>query len=155
MQELTPLQMQNAVKHYNAIIKNCKKIKKILEKSWLWTDILESCKYIINNYTLKDELETWIYDYCWKNNISRLSMNDHVYEPSKITSFCERQLEKVKKALEDKIEYRDYRYWNFDYSISTQEWWKKARYSREYQNCWNWYYYLLLDYNHALFYEQD
>ena len=60
MQELTTSQLQNAVKHYNAIIQNCKKIKRILEKSWLWTDILESCNYIINNYKLEDEIETWI-----------------------------------------------------------------------------------------------
>ena len=101
MQELTTSQLQNAVKHYNAIIQNCKKIKRILEKSWLWTDILESCNYIINNYKLEDEIETWIYDYCWKNNISRLSMNDHVYWPSKITSFMDWQLQKVKKALDN------------------------------------------------------
>jgi len=155
MQELTTSQLQNAVKHYNAIIQNCKKIKRILEKSWLWTDILESCSYIINNYKLEDEIETWIYDYCWKNNISRLSMSNHVSSPTKITSFMDWQLQKVKNALEEKKEYRDYTYWNFDYSISTQEWWKKAWYSREYKCCWNWYYYLLLDYNHALFYEQD
>lgn len=58
MQELTPSQMQNAVKHYNAIIKNCKKIKKVLEKSGLWEDILNSCNYIINNYKFEDEIET-------------------------------------------------------------------------------------------------
>ena len=147
--------MQHAVKHYNTIIKNCKSIKRILEKSWLRDNILESCNYIIKNYKMKDELETWIYDYCNQHKIDHLSMNDHVYWPSKITSFTERQLEKVKKALEEKTEYRDYTCWNFDFSISTQEGWKKAWYSREYHWCWNGYYYLLLDYNHALFYEQD
>lgn len=155
MNNLTPLQMQNAVKHYNTIIKNCKSIKRILEKSWLREEVLKSCNYIINNYKLEDELETWIYDYCSKNHIDHLSMNDHIYWPCKITSFSDWRLQLVKKALEEKRDYKDYNYWNFDYSIHTQEWWKKARYSREYKCCWNWYYYLLLDYNHAMFYEQD
>lgn len=155
MQELTTLQMQNAVKHYNTIIRNCKKIKNILKKSWLWENILNSCNYIINNYTLRDELETGIYDYCNNHKIDHLSMNDHVYWPSKITSFTKRQLEKVKEALKEKKFYRDRTYWNFDFSIETQEWGRRAWYSREYKCCWNGYYYLLLDYNTALFYEKD
>lgn len=155
MNELTISQYNNCVKHYNTIIRNCKKIKKVLEKSWLWEDILNSCNYIINNYTLEDEIETWIYDYCNKNKIAQLSMSNHVWSPSKITSFTSYQLQKVKEAIEEKREYRDYTYWNFDFSIHTQEWWKKARYNREYKCCGNGYYYLLLDYNTALFYEKD
>lgn len=155
MEELTTAQLQNHMKHYNTVIRNCKKIKRILEKSWLWEDILESCIYIINNYTLEDEIETWLWEYCSKNNISKLSGYDHVNCPSKITSFNKRQLQKVKEALEEKREYRDYTYWNFDFSISTEEWGKRAWYSREYKGCGNGYYYLLLDYNTALFYEKD
>jgi hypothetical protein len=58
MEELTTAQLQNHMKHYNTVIRNCKKIKRILEKSGLWENILESCNYIINNYTLEDEIET-------------------------------------------------------------------------------------------------
>lgn len=37
-------------------------------------------------------------------------MNDHISSPTKITSFSEWQLKKVKEALEEKKEYRDYSY---------------------------------------------
>jgi len=148
--------IEQAKKDYKKNIVNAKKIKKILEKSWLRTDILESVNFIIQNYKLDDEinLKYWLYDFCSINHISHLSWYDWIFAPIKITTFSESYLWLVKKWIESwNADERLTRRWKFDYSIHVD--WKQARYSREYRYCWNWYYYLLLDYDTALFYEKD
>jgi len=148
--------IEQAKKDYKKNIANAKKIKKILEKSWMRTNILESVNFIIENYKLDDEinLKYWLYDFCSKNNISHLNSYDWIFAPVKIKTFSESYLQLVKKWIESwNADERLTRRWSYDYSIHIN--WNKWRYNREYRNCWNWYYYLMLDHETALFYEKD
>jgi hypothetical protein len=44
--------------NYKKIIRNAKKVKSILEKSKMRPEILNSMNYIIENYTIDDEINT-------------------------------------------------------------------------------------------------
>ena len=141
--------------NYEKIIKNAKKVKKILEKSKMRPEILQSMNFIIKNYTLDDEINTWLYRYCDEKNIHFQPLYDTIYPPVKITTFDRIYLELVKKRIENwNVENeRLTEYWQYDYSICVNK--DKGRYNREYKGCWNWYYYLLLDHETAMFYEKD
>lgn len=142
--------------NYKKIIRNAKKVKSILEKSKMRPEILNSMNYIIENYTIDDEINTWLYKYCNIKELPFQPLYDTIYEPTKITSFDRHYLEiLVKNRIENwNVEYeRITAHWQYDYSISVQK--DKGRYNREYKGCWNWYYYLLLDHETAMFYEKD
>ena len=159
MYEMTQLQLENAKTSYKKLIRNAKSIKKILEKSWLWEDKLESLNFILNNYTLDDHIKTWIYDYCSKNRISHLSSTDFIHRPFTIKAISENKLLEWKKAIEEKSIYHTWRYAGYydkyDYSYQINGLQKTGTYSAEYKGCWNWHYYMLLDRNKAVFYEDD
>lgn len=144
---------EQTIKNYMRNIKNAKKVKKLLEKSWMRPKLLNSCNYIIKNYKLEDE-ETWLWEFCNKNKIGHISCYNCVYEPIKVTNFSEPYLQLVKKRIENwNADERLTSKWKYDYSIHID--WKKWWYNREYKWCGNGYYYLLLDHEHALFYEKD
>ena len=155
MKELTPTQLAYAKKSYNKNIRNAKSIKKILEKSWLWANLLDSVNYIIDNYTLDDEVNTGLWDYCHEHKITTLSWYDCISRPFKIKSFSKEYLELIKKQYDAWVKDHYYTYWSYDYSIATDPESKKAWYSAEYKWCWNWHYYLMLDWDTAMFYEDD
>jgi hypothetical protein len=148
--------IEQAIKDYNKNIKNAKKVKKILEKSWMRTDLLESVDFIIKNYRLDDEvkLKYWLYDFCSIHHINHVSGYDGIFSPVKIKTFSGPYLQMVKKWIENwNADERLTKRWTYDYSIHIT--WNKWWYSREYRWCWNWYYYLMLDHETALFYEKD
>lgn len=155
MTELTPAQLANAKNSYKKLMANAKAVQKKLQQSWLWDNLLRSVTYILDNYTLQDHIDKWVYDYCNEHNISHLSGNDRIYRPFKIRSFRDYQLQKVKAALDNWEDYSNYAYGAYDYSIHANGIQKKGWYSAEYKGCGNWHYYILLDYDTALFYEDD
>lgn len=152
--QLNPYQLANAKKFYQRDIDNAKRVQKVLKKSWMWNNFLESVNYIIDNYTLEDSIDKWLRDYCHENKITSFSCG-YIARPFKIKSFREWELQKVKNALDEGAEYSDYTYGSYDYSIHVNGKEKKGRYSAEYKWCGNGHYYILLDYDTALFLEDD
>lgn len=144
----------NDRKAYERNIKNAKMIKKKLEKSGMRPELLKSINYIIDNYKLEDEAELWIYDYCNREKIHHPSMMGCISRPFKIKSFNDLELWIVKKWIENWCVDRMYKYGTFDYSISVSGK-EKAFYNAEYKGCGNWHYYLMLDHETAMWYEDD
>lgn len=154
----TEKEMQLAIRDYNNNIKNAKAIRNCLKKSWMRAELIDWLDFIINNYKLENEMNEWIYDFCSKNHIGNTFVCMwKIYKPMKITTFSNFRLDCVKNALENWVDCHFNNYWNFDYSLEVQhkDWQKRWRYSREYHCCWNWRYYLLVDYNKAVFCEKD
>lgn len=155
MTELTPLQLENSKKSYKKLMANAKAVKKCLEKSWMWENLLKSVNYILENYSFQDYLDKELWDYCHEHGISQLSGNSWIYRPFKIKSFRPAKLEFIKQQYEAWIPDHYFAYGSYDYSISTCPQDKKAWYSAEYKWCGNGHYYVMLDWDTALFYEDD
>lgn len=145
----------DAAKAYKKLIANAKAIKKCLEKSWMWENMLKSVNYIIDNYSFETYQTKNLWDFCHENEISTPSGYDHIFKPFKIKSFSRSYLELIKKQYDEWIKDHYFTYWSYDYSISTDPENKKAWYSAEYKWCWNWHYYIMLDWDTALFMEDD
>ena len=154
MTELTPTQLANAKKFYKRDIDNAKRVQKVLKKSWMRDNILKSVNYIVDNYTLEDSINTWLWEYCHNNGISSFGCG-YIARPFKIKSFRPHYLELIKKQYDAGIKDHYFTYWSYDYSISTDPENKKARYSAEYKWCGNGHYYIMLDWDTALFMEDD
>lgn len=139
--------------------RHAKTICKYLANSWLWTNIYETCKFICENYTFEDEINWGLATFLKENNKSSVLLSDNwvfIHKPFKVKSFHSYQIDAFKKAIEEKRGwYRDRHYWAYDFSLELSDDCKRARYSAEYHNCWNWYYYIMLDWEHAVFVEKD
>lgn len=146
---------EKQVKEYNEIIKNARSTRNYLRKSWLWIDIFDSMNYIIDNYKLSDHLEKWLYRYCNDNHLKFDCPMWYIYPVTKINSFSDYYLKRIKENYDKWIKDKYTSYWKYDYSITIDPENKKAWYSKEYQCCANWSYYLMIDYNHAMLYEND
>ena len=146
----------DAAKAYKKLIANAKAVKKCLEKSWMWENILDSVNYILENYTYETYLENKdLWKYCREKWISTIWGYGWIYKPFKIKSFRPQYLELIKKQYDEWIKDSYFTYWSYDYSISTDPENKKAWYSAEYKWCGNWHYYIMLDWDTALFMEDD
>lgn len=143
---------------YDSNIRNCKAIKRKLEKSWMWKNFLKDINFILDNYKLEHEETLGFYEWLSKAWHWGWFPMWWISSPQKIKVFNAYDLDRVKKAIENKEDYSDYTYWKFDYSISTklkEDWDMVGWYSREYKWCGNWYYSILLDYDTYLFLEAD
>lgn len=156
-----------------------------LEKSGLWSDVLEKFRYIINSQMTLDEFyelsrhtgyHTIVPEIIYEKYKSKFPevfvLNDNGTFSIDYSFFEEYLLCKIKTiyfgdynsyykkniilAMQDQCEYHTPRIdCNYDISFSYDPKSKKAWYSEEYKGCGNGHYYLAIDSSTALFYEND
>lgn len=164
--------------------KSLKRVIKLLEESGLWDNIKEVYENLLKyNITLEDikkisdfdsyENRDKVVDFCKSNGYGFMIYKDkegiecldrdYIYEVSR----CELKSmyfgksnnkwykERIQKAFKDKTPLSLSETVNYDVSFEYNPETKRAWYSEEYRGCGNGHYYLALNYNTALFYEND
>lgn len=149
-----PLTQEDA---YKRNIKNLKSIRNCLRKSWMWKGQLEKINNMLENFTFEEYQKEGLRDASHKYWCNWLCWMWVFNRPFKIKGRY--WLDKVKDAIENRKKFRDCNYeLRYDKSIDiepSEDWDIRGRYSREYHWCWNWHYYMLLDWDTAVFLEND
>lgn len=143
--------------------KNLQKVNKILEKSELWTELATSLK----------KLETLGYsnfqDYAkldWDGRGKWEEENNCIISMDNLINSLKRGIKNVnwdfqnskrlmQQAIENKTKYTHYWRKGYDNSAEYNPECNRAWYSEEYRGCGNGHYYLMIDYTHAIFAEDD
>lgn len=148
---------KTAEEQYKANMQNLKAIRNCLKKSWMWKECLKNIENMISNFTFEEFVNEWLWEASHKYSCSWLCGMWTFNKPFKIK--WRRWLDRVKTAVENKENFRDWSYERrYDKSIDVELWknWDlRGWYSREYHGCWNGYYYMLLDWDTAVYLEKD
>ena len=150
-------------------VKRLNKCKNCLKDSGLWQDFIEDIDYLLDsedrlNEFIKNDTDGY-YENVYLNKKHTFKfpklldslLNKGLYKIPYERFFADEQRNKVKNAIGNKDKYHDRWRGSYDYSLTltNDENVHRGWFSAEYKGCGNGHYYLLMNENYALFYEDD
>lgn len=149
--------------------KRLNKCKSYLLESGLWQDFINDIDYLLEsedriNEFIKNDIDGF-YDNVYTNKKYSFKfpelldslLSKGLYKIPYDKYIADEQRNKVKTAIDNKSEHGERWYGNYDYSITLTNDKNVHRgwFSAEFKGCGNGHYYLLINENYALFYEND